>query len=115
MNIPLRHGASDNDERTARANRTAESTGLGDHAMAVTFLDVTDPKAAADHTTVRTLADEAGNRYVLLTTAQYLRLLMSEPRTRRSELQEGDPRTRRSELQDERSRTRTSGPQDGGL
>jgi hypothetical protein len=103
MNIPLRHGASDNDERTARANRTAESAGLGNHGMAVTFLDVTDPKAAADHTTVRTLADEAGNRYVLLTTAQYLRLLMSEPRTRRSE------------LQDEGSRTWSSGPQDGGL
>ncbi len=42
----------------------------------VTFTDVTDPRAAGQHATVRTLADEAGNRYVLLTTAQYLRLLV---------------------------------------
>jgi hypothetical protein len=69
--------------------------------MAVTFRDVTDPRAAADHTTVRTLADEAGNRYVLLTTAQYLRLLVREPRTRRSEPQEDDSRTGRSDVRDE--------------
>lgn len=88
MNISLRHGASDSDERATHANWTADSAGLGNHGMAVTFQDVTDAKAAADHTTVRTLADEAGNRYVLLTTAQYLRLLMPH-RTRRSEPEDG--------------------------
>lgn len=41
----------------------------------ITLRDVTDPLAASDHACVRTLADDAGNRYVLLTTAQYLRLL----------------------------------------
>lgn len=46
-----------------------------DEHQVVRLTDVTDPRAAADHTCVRTLMDEFGNRYVLLTTAQYLRLL----------------------------------------
>jgi hypothetical protein len=41
----------------------------------VCLTDVTDPTAVEQHSCVRTLADDQGNRYVLLTTAQYLRLL----------------------------------------
>jgi hypothetical protein len=41
----------------------------------VCLTDVTDPEAARSYPCVRTLADDAGNRYVLLTAAQYLRLL----------------------------------------
>ncbi len=47
-----------------------------DHTCPIVCLtDVTDPEAVRDHTCVRTLSDDEGNRYVLLTTAQYLRLL----------------------------------------
>ena len=44
----------------------------------VTLYDVTDPRQAARRTVVRTLADTAGNRYVLLSTAAYLRLLQQQ-------------------------------------
>ena len=40
------------------------------HRRVVCLTDVTDPEAAEHDTCVRTLADDQGNRYVLLTTAQ---------------------------------------------
>jgi hypothetical protein len=52
----------------------------GSPSPIVTLYDVTDPRQASRRTVVRTLADAAGNRYVLLSTAAYLQLLQQKDR-----------------------------------